>query len=543
MEQTQDNLLFRWFIGLAMDDAFWVPTVFSKNRERLIEHDNRLYMQIAIQLNAGPLQVPFGLRNGRLFEPLQVERGKGCGCTCPGCGAALIAKHAPAGKVSPHFAHAYGEGCSTGLESALHLAAKQLIADRNELYLPPLEPSVVKEGFDGRSVERKKLLRPGGLVPLSSVRLEIGLGDIRPDLIVAAPDLEVLVEVARTSFVTPEKLVKIKTYGKPAVEFDISKLHHLGFKDLETVLFTPSPSVKWVWHPEEATGKANLQALVDAEMEAARAQWEQEQAELEKSQREVDEEFALLGYRRSLAGERNGYAAIPAKKTFVSYKEQLARMQAFAQLSPQKQIEEGIQAMGADGARIRELLPLKVSGAHAIAAPFLAWQAPVFALFIHKAMKLSNTTVDAEVVRGWLRERFSISDDKAFGVAVWYFLKGLEELGILHRKFRQEFIVLVPDLRGALVVAKDTRAGQRMPLAWAPQEEAWPSREKSKAVARAFSEAFGDSGGWDRISGLLPAVRTLKTPEAAVRYYGNTNGRGITPEHVRRFLLATGFAF
>ena len=39
MEQTQYNLLFRWFIGLAMDDAVWVPTVFTKNRERLIERD------------------------------------------------------------------------------------------------------------------------------------------------------------------------------------------------------------------------------------------------------------------------------------------------------------------------------------------------------------------------------------------------------------------------------------------------------------------------------------------------------------------------
>jgi transposase len=39
MEQTQYNLLFRWFIGLSMDDAVWVPSVFSKNRERLIEHD------------------------------------------------------------------------------------------------------------------------------------------------------------------------------------------------------------------------------------------------------------------------------------------------------------------------------------------------------------------------------------------------------------------------------------------------------------------------------------------------------------------------
>ena len=39
MEQIQYNLLFRWFIGLSMDDAVWVPTVFTKNRERLIAHD------------------------------------------------------------------------------------------------------------------------------------------------------------------------------------------------------------------------------------------------------------------------------------------------------------------------------------------------------------------------------------------------------------------------------------------------------------------------------------------------------------------------
>jgi transposase len=37
MEQLNYNLLFRWFVGLNMDDAVWVPTVFSKNRDRLLE--------------------------------------------------------------------------------------------------------------------------------------------------------------------------------------------------------------------------------------------------------------------------------------------------------------------------------------------------------------------------------------------------------------------------------------------------------------------------------------------------------------------------
>ena len=37
MEQLNYNLLFRWFVGLNLDDAVWVPTVFSKNRDRLLE--------------------------------------------------------------------------------------------------------------------------------------------------------------------------------------------------------------------------------------------------------------------------------------------------------------------------------------------------------------------------------------------------------------------------------------------------------------------------------------------------------------------------
>ena len=39
MEQLGYNLLFRWFVGLNMDEAVWVPTVFSKNRDRLLAGD------------------------------------------------------------------------------------------------------------------------------------------------------------------------------------------------------------------------------------------------------------------------------------------------------------------------------------------------------------------------------------------------------------------------------------------------------------------------------------------------------------------------
>ena len=37
MEQLHYNMLYRWFVGLGVDDPVWVPTVFSKNRDRLLE--------------------------------------------------------------------------------------------------------------------------------------------------------------------------------------------------------------------------------------------------------------------------------------------------------------------------------------------------------------------------------------------------------------------------------------------------------------------------------------------------------------------------
>src|SRR3954463_4083345 len=40
-EQLDYNLLFRWFLNMNMDEESFVPTVFTKNRQRLIEHDVR----------------------------------------------------------------------------------------------------------------------------------------------------------------------------------------------------------------------------------------------------------------------------------------------------------------------------------------------------------------------------------------------------------------------------------------------------------------------------------------------------------------------
>ena len=39
MEQIEFNLLFRWFVGLGMDDPVWDASTFCHNRDRLLEAD------------------------------------------------------------------------------------------------------------------------------------------------------------------------------------------------------------------------------------------------------------------------------------------------------------------------------------------------------------------------------------------------------------------------------------------------------------------------------------------------------------------------
>ena len=51
MEQLDYNLLFRWFVGLNTDDPVWVPTVFTHNRDRLLEGEivTKLFGQVLAQ--------------------------------------------------------------------------------------------------------------------------------------------------------------------------------------------------------------------------------------------------------------------------------------------------------------------------------------------------------------------------------------------------------------------------------------------------------------------------------------------------------------
>jgi transposase len=57
MDQMQYNLLFRWFVGLGIDDPVWVPTVFTKNRDRLLNTEiaRKLLAEVLAHKEVAPL--------------------------------------------------------------------------------------------------------------------------------------------------------------------------------------------------------------------------------------------------------------------------------------------------------------------------------------------------------------------------------------------------------------------------------------------------------------------------------------------------------
>ena len=134
----------------------------------------------------------------------EVENGLKCACICPKCGGALIARQ---GKVvEHHFAHASGDECQHAAETALHLAAKDILAVHNEIVLPAVE-------IHFPHTSRRTAIAPQRRYPIESVAVERKLGSIIPDLVVRISGRELLVEVTVTHGVDGDKLRKIRELG------------------------------------------------------------------------------------------------------------------------------------------------------------------------------------------------------------------------------------------------------------------------------------------------------------------------------------------
>ena len=176
--------------------------------------------------------------NGEPAHISEMERGLKCACTCPMCGSDLVAKQ---GKVQEHhFAHAKDAECAHAVETALHLAAKDILAKRREIVLPAVEITFPHS-------TRRTIIAPEQRYAIESVDVEQKLGAIIPDVIARIRGRELLVEITVTHGVDGGKLKKIKELGLSCIEIDLSDVDRdLSRENLEKMVADETTHKRWV---------------------------------------------------------------------------------------------------------------------------------------------------------------------------------------------------------------------------------------------------------------------------------------------------------
>lgn len=257
------------------------------------------------------MKIPFGMRrsDSRMVAPELVSNGLSCDCVCSDCGLALIAKQ---GKIKEwHFAHASGAECSGGVESAIHKMAKQMIMDRQHVYVP--EYSLYRN-IRGATWDKKLTVNVQAecLIKLRNCREEVKVDARKPDILAVMPHGQPMaIEVAFTHFCDQEKTEWIEKQNLTTLEIDIfippdtptSQVSAI----LEERLFNIATRSRWLHHAGETQALAVLDeqertirehhAKADAEHEAqeaaARAQRKRKDEFLAKIRDIDDEKFRL----------------------------------------------------------------------------------------------------------------------------------------------------------------------------------------------------------------------------------------------------------
>lgn len=184
-------------------------------------------------MKTAKIKLPFGLnKNSVMVHIADVERGKKCDCICPSCRSQLVAVKGE--KKQAHFRHAIINECVVGFESAIHLAAKQIIKEKKQITLPKHSLILTKIDSKGEkhSIE-KKIVVDETTMCFDSIQTEIDIGGMRADLLAKKGKNKLIVEILYTHKVDSQKLSKIISANISAIEINLSDLEHEDINNWE----------------------------------------------------------------------------------------------------------------------------------------------------------------------------------------------------------------------------------------------------------------------------------------------------------------------
>ena len=172
-------------------------------------------------------------KEGILVHVDSVPNGNGCGCICPCCKNELCAKNGGEERVH-HFAHLGGADCSGGIESALHLMAKNILQEVKSVRLPAIENICESE-----------------LLHFDEVDVEVydeGTS-LRPDCIGRYGDKIIWIEFKRTHAVDKKKKGKIISKRIDCIEIDL-KGCDLTPEKVKDLLLNQKEKRIWIYNSE-----------------------------------------------------------------------------------------------------------------------------------------------------------------------------------------------------------------------------------------------------------------------------------------------------
>jgi hypothetical protein len=198
------------------------------------------------------LKLPFALQNGNLVHISEVPQGAACGCICPCCEAPLLARKGDTNV--HHFAHKKGAECAASVETALHLAAKQILEDQREIVLPAVQIT-----FD--SYRHPIPIAPERTFALDEVHAEKRSGNIVPDILAYSSGVPLLVEIRVTHKVDEAKESKIRALGISAIEIDLSSFaRNFTRAELAEAVVSHLANRRWVFNAKASKYKELLLA-------------------------------------------------------------------------------------------------------------------------------------------------------------------------------------------------------------------------------------------------------------------------------------------
>jgi hypothetical protein len=426
---------------------------------------------------------------------------------------------------TPHFAHAPGAECATANETALHLAAKQLIQERMTFFFPALVASVDEVDARSRVHHASKELRSAGLRRLLQVDLECTVSAIRPDALAqVTDDGSIAIEIAVTHFSDAAKRDAFAELRLPAIEVDLSSVRDATFEQIEKLLFDGCSKSSWLYHPDLAPAEAELRDTLQDALAQARARDVADQ-QARMAQRAQDN----AGYRREvLERERQAIRAkIEREEADAAQREHdesmRAKATAFKAASEDEKRAILQRWLNADELPASLLVQTKIRESFGMRDPHV-WQTSLFMGLVHRRPAKGLFLLTLDTAARWMRDRFEgsgyLDDRDDLALREYMFALAAKEALVVQRQ--GYFYTGVADLAsfdGLLELRK--HAGLDLSLfesrlKWVELEE-WPAGNQPTVIALVMSRAPSLRGPWAKLTTIGTGVRRFTPRQACQR--------------------------